>query len=201
MAQSLKLWGVADGLSEQAMRAWPAAQDGRLDIDAVAARYQLSATRLQTASLPGLRAVGLPAVVELSDRVTRYPYLLRWLGRERATLVGPDGSEARVTVDVLEAAWTHSAWILWRNPDGLPARPDGTLSPSATAAVASRLWKLGHLASPVPSANPAQFRLAVRRFQRAVGLDDDGVVGPMTTLALARANGGPGIAEDPGTRP
>ena len=201
MAQSLKLWGVADGLSEQAMRAWPAAQDGRLDIDAVAARYQLSATRLQTASLPGLRAVGLPALVELSDRVTRYPYLLRWLGRERATLVGPDGAEARVTVDVLEAAWTHSAWILWRNPDGLPARPDGTLSPSATAAVSSRLWKLGHLSSPTPAANPAQFRQAVRRFQRAVGLDDDGVVGPMTTLALARATGGPGIVEDPGTRP
>mgnify|MGYP001274295587 CR=1 FL=1 len=69
------------------------------------------------------------------------------------------------------------------------------------AAVRSPLCQLGHLSSPSPAASAAQFRQAVRRFQRAVGLDDDGVVGPMTTLALARTTGSPGIVEDPGTRP
>jgi murein L,D-transpeptidase YcbB/YkuD len=167
----------------------------------VAARYQLSATRLQTVSLRGLRAVGLPALVELSDRVTRYPYLLRRLDRDTATLVGPDGEEAHVSLGVLEASWTHSAWILWRNPDGLQVHPDGTLSPSAMAAVRARLSKLGYLPPSGPAVNPAQFRQAVRRFQLAVGLEDDGVVGPMTTLALAHTTGGPGIVEAPGTRP
>jgi murein L,D-transpeptidase YcbB/YkuD len=201
VAQNLRLWGVADGLSEQAMRAWPAARDGRPDIEAVAARYKLSATRLQAANLRGLRAVGLPALVELSDRVTRYPYLLRRLDRETATLVGPEGEEARVSLDVLEAGWTHAAWILWRNPDQLPAHPEGTLSPSEAAAVGARLSKLGYLPPSSPAANTALLRQAVRRFQRAVGLDDDGVVGPITTLALVRASGGSSIVEAPATRP
>jgi murein L,D-transpeptidase YcbB/YkuD len=67
--------------------------------------------------------------------------------------------------------------------------------------VGARLSKLGYLPPSIPAANTALFRQAVRRFQRAVGLDDDGVVGPMTTLALARATGGSSIVEAHAARP
>ena len=58
------------------------------------------------------------------------------------------------------------------------------------ATLALRLQKLGHLTPPVPTTNNERFQQAVRRFQRATGLQDDGIVGPRTTLALSRVIGG-----------
>jgi peptidoglycan hydrolase-like protein with peptidoglycan-binding domain len=62
-----------------------------------------------------------------------------------------------------------------------------------------RLQKLGYLNPPVPPTYDSRFQLAVRRFQRAVGgLQEDGIVGPRTAIALSRVVGGrfnPTIAE------
>src|SRR6185503_20432241 len=79
LARLLRLWGVSDDLGAAAMAAWPADPAGRLDIAAVAARYHLTATVLPDVSVNDLRAVGLPALVELNERGAARPYLVRRL--------------------------------------------------------------------------------------------------------------------------
>jgi len=187
LARLLRLWGVSDDLGAPAVAAWPAAPSGGPDIAAVAARHHLTATVLRDLSVGDLRAVGLPAIVELNERGIARPYLMRRLERDAATLIAPTGEESRVPLERLEAEWTRSAWMLWRNVDLLPVDPAEAMTPTVVATVALRLAKLGHLTGPLPTAPGARLEAAVRSFQRAAGLREDGIVGPRTTLALARA--------------
>jgi general secretion pathway protein A len=191
LAQLLRLWGVAEDLSPATVAAWPTTAGGALDIAAVATRYHLAATFLSDASLAELRAVGLPALVGLEERGTRQPYLLRRLDRDSATLTSATGEERRLALDGLLPTWTHSAWVVWRNVDLLPADPAAELTPTVVATVALRLSKLGFFSGAPPPAADKRLEQAIRRFQRAAGLPEDGVIGPRTTLALARATAGP----------
>jgi len=202
MKHLLALWGVEDASAAGAVPAWSTNPDGSLDIAGVATRYQLSATFLPVTSLSDLRAIGLPALVELSDAPAGRPYLLRWIGTDTATLVAPSGEEARFALNSLDPAWTRSAWIVWRNVDQLPLDPWRDLTPTVLTTIGLRLQKLGYLSPPVPPSYDSRFQLAVRRFQRAVGgLQEDGIVGPRTAIALSRVVGGrfnPTIAEGGG---
>lgn len=202
MTRLLALWGIKDVSAADGVPPWPTNTDGGLDIAGVATRYQLSATFLPATSLSDLRAIGLPALVELSDVPAERPYLLRWIGAETATLVAPSGEEARFALDTLNPAWTRSAWIVWRNVDQLPLDPWRELTPTVLTTIGLRLQKLGYLSPPVPPSYDSRFQLAVRRFQRAVGgLHEDGIVGPRTAMALSRVVGGrfnPTIAEGGG---
>jgi general secretion pathway protein A len=190
LAQVLILWGVNEDLSEQAAGTWPMASDGTLDVPAIAARYQLSATRLLETTLDELRAVNLPAILELNDRSGPRSYLLRRLEGAGAILISPSGGEMRRTVDDLDASWTHAAWVMWRNVDNLPVDPNQELTPIVVATLALRLQKLGLLSPPLPATNSERLQQAVRRFQASVGLTVDGIAGPRTTLALARVVAG-----------
>lgn len=187
LARLLRLWGVSDDLGAPVIAAWPADSGGGPDMASVAARYHLTATLLRDVSVDDLRAVGLPAIIELDERGAARPYLVRRLERDAATLIAPTGEESRVPLERLEAAWTRSAWMLWRNVDLLPVDPAEAMSPTVVATVAVRLAKLGHLTGSLPTGPDARLQAAVRSFQRAAGLSEDGIVGPRTTLALARA--------------
>ena len=191
LARLLRLWGVSDELDAPVVAAWPTHAGGGPDIAAVAARYHLTATVLRDLSVSDLRAVGLPAIVELGERGAVRPYLVRRLERDAATLIASTGEESRVPLERLEAAWTRSAWVLWRNVDLLPVDPAEAMSPTVVATVALRLAKLGHLTGALPTLPDGRLQAAVRSFQRAAGLREDGVVGPRTTLALARATTAP----------
>jgi hypothetical protein len=201
MTRLLALWGI-QGAAEGAVPPWPTNPDGSLQIPAVATRYQLSATFLPSTTFSDLRAIGLPALVELSAAGAGRPYLLRWIGADTATLVAPTGEEARFALNTLDPAWTRSAWIVWRNVDQLPPDPWRDLTPTVLTTIGLRLQKLGYLSPPVPPSYDSRFQLAVRRFQRAVGgLQEDGIVGPRTAIALSRVVGGrfnPTIAEGGG---
>jgi hypothetical protein len=198
MTRLLSLWGIQDA-TPGVVPPWPTNPDGSLDISGIATRYQLSATFLPETTLSDLRAIGLPALVELSDAPAGRPYLLRWIGADTATLVTPSGEEARFALNTLDPAWTRSAWIVWRNVDQLPLDPWRDLTPTVLTTIGLRLQKLGYLNPPVPPSYDSRFQLAVRRFQRAVGgLQEDGIVGPRTAIALSRVVGGrfnPTIAE------
>ena len=203
LARLLALWGVPGTAGGITTSPWPLTAEGSLDIAAVAARYDLAATYLPTMTLADLRAIGLPALVELADAPGR-AHLLRWIGSDTVTLISPTGEEARFALSTLDPAWTRGAWIVWRNLDQLPADPRQEMTPAALSAVALRLQKLGYLGSPAPSSFDVRFQQAVRRFQRSVGsLHEDGTVGPRTVIALSRvADGGrvtPSIVE--GSRP
>ena len=191
LAQLLRLWGVADDLSAAAVAAWPVGSDGMLDIAQVAARHHLAATFLADATVGELRAVNLPALIGLEERGARQPYLLRRLERDTAIVLSAPGEERRVSLDRLEPAWTRAAWVVWRNVDQLPIDPAGQMTPTVVTTVALRLSKLGFLPGATPAEAGPRLEDGVRRFQRAAGLPEDGIMGPRTTLALARATTGP----------
>ena len=202
MAHLLALWGVQDASWDKAAPPWPLDADGSLDIAGVAARYQLSATYVPATSLGDLRAIGLPALLELADAPAGRPHLLRWIGPKTATLISPSGEEARFALNTLDPAWTRAAWIVWRNVDQLPLDPRQDMTPAALSTIALRLQKLGYLGAPAPSTFDSRFQQAVRRFQRAIGgLHEDGTLGPRTVIALSRVAGGrsgPSITEGGG---
>ncbi len=190
LARALRLWGVDDDLSPAALAGWPAGPDGAPDIAAIAERYQLAATFLAETSLAELRGIGLPALVEVLEPPTWRPYLLRRVDGDTATLVGSAGEAVRFKADSLEAAWTRSAWVIWRNVDLLPSDPFQAMSPTVLATLALRLQKLGYLSPPLPGAYDGRLQQAVQRFQRDMQLSEDGIVGPRTTMALSRVTGG-----------
>ena len=191
LVQLLAIWGVPDASWDKGIPPWPQNGDGTLDIAGVAARYQLVATYVPALTLSDLRSIGLPALLELADAPAGRPHLLRWIGRETATLVSPSGEEARFALDSLDPAWTRAAWIVWRNVDQLPTDPRSDMTQAVLSTVALRLQKLGYLSGPMPSTYDARFQQAVRRFQRGVGgLHEDGVIGPRTVMALSRVAGG-----------
>jgi general secretion pathway protein A len=199
MAHLLALWGVQDSSWDKAGSPWPLNADDSLDIAGVAARYQLAATYLPATPLSVLRAIGLPALVELADAPAGRAHLLRWIGPDTATLISPSGEEARFALNTLDPAWARAAWIVWRNEDQLPVDPRQDMTPAVLSTIALRLQKLGYMNAPAPSTYDSRFQQAVRRFQRAVGgLHEDGILGPRTVIALSRVVGGrssPSIAE------
>jgi general secretion pathway protein A len=183
LARLLKLWGVGEELAPAVLAAWPTLPGGALDIAAVAERYHLAATFLPDSTLGEIRAVGLPVLVGVGERGAADAYLLRRMDRDAALLVSGAGEERRLPLERLESAWTRSAWVIWRNVDLLPVDPATQMTPTVSATVSLRLAKLGFPAD--------RLDVAVRRFQRANGLEEDGIMGPRTTLALARATAGP----------
>jgi general secretion pathway protein A len=190
LVQVLKLWGVNDDLSDPVVAGWPTGPGGTLDLPAIAARYQLSATFLPETTLGELQAIALPALIEQNEPSGPRWYLLRRLQGEVAVISGASGDTAQHTPTQVDMRWSHSAWILWRNIDELPANPVKDMTSTVFATVALRLHKLGHLTPPLPRAQDVRFEQAVREFQRGVGLPEDGIVGPRTTLALSRVIGG-----------
>ena len=187
---ALGTWGVREPFADS-MKAWPAQADV-LDVAAIAVRHRLAATRLDPVELADLRAIGLPAIVEVQEPGGRRPYLALAIDHDQARLAAPTGEEVRVTLGSLEASWTRAAWLIWRNVDGLPTGPGEPWTPAMWAAAASRLRSLGYL-PPNPSGSSEEERMfeAIRRFQASAGLRSDGILGPLTVLALARAAAGP----------
>ena len=197
LARLLGRWGVPNAEAELASGAWPVTPAGAPDVAAVARRHRLAAIRLGELSPADLRAIGLPAIVDMREPGVVRPYLAVDVDGDAATLTSPSGEVARLSLAGFRASWTRQAWVVWKNADGLPAAgPAEAWTPAKLAAAAARLSDLGHAAPADPLARDDEaFRDAVRRFQAAVGLGADGVLGPITVVALSRAAGGrPGAA-------
>ena len=81
------------------------------------ARPDLAATFLPQTTLAELRAMALPAVLELNEPSGRRSYLLQRITDDAIFLVTPSGEEVRHTPDRLEPLWTHSAWVFGRKAE------------------------------------------------------------------------------------
>jgi len=184
LAQLIELWTLQLPPAG-VVTAWPALSGGAVDIPAVASRYKLTATTLSGTTAKDLRAIGLPALIQDRDTGVR---LLRHIAADTATVVDDTGAERRLALSELESTLTHgNVWLLWRNLDQLVTDGGQSMTPAMVLSVALRLHNLGHLALPLPnSVYDPRFSRAVRAFQRSMGLAEDGIIGPRTTLALSR---------------
>ncbi|MEO7245443.1 MAG: AAA family ATPase [Rubrivivax sp.] len=111
--------------------------------------------------------------------------LLTGLGPQDATLQLPDGP-VRVSLATLATLWQGDYATLWRTPPGWAGdagalRGDGPLA----------RWLLAQLGAYQAGALPLDVPLRVRveAFQRAQGLQPDGMAGPLTLMQLNRALG------------
>ncbi|PYN83530.1 MAG: hypothetical protein DMD96_01990 [Candidatus Rokuibacteriota bacterium] len=186
LAELITLWTVQSP-PRSAVAEWPALADGAVDIASVADRYRLTATRLPWVTAAELRAIGLPALLELDGVQEPSVLLLRRIADDAVTLVDATGAEHRAQLGELDSKLAHAVvWVLWRNVDQLPADGARPMTRDTVFAVALRLHKLGYLASPLPRLYDIRLTEAVRAFQRSTGLPTDGILGPRTTLALSR---------------
>jgi general secretion pathway protein A len=185
LAELIGLWSGRP-VPAAVIAGWPAAADGALDIPGIAARYELATTRLAPTTAEELRAIGLPALLSLADTGGQL-FLLRRVSGDTATLVDGTGTETQQPLAQLTTRLSGGdAVVLWRNLDALPTDPRQQMTPAVAMTVGLRLHRLGLVTTPVPQGPGPRLEQGVRAFQRSVGLPQDGIVGPRTTLALSR---------------
>ncbi|QEA12625.1 ExeA family protein [Comamonas flocculans] len=139
--------------------------------------------RLDRPALLRLQGTGAPAGL----------VLLRTLHEGRAQLLDARGQASERPWSELAAAWSGAAFTLWRSPPGLDA---GGVDIAATESGAQ--WLAAQLDRAGVAGAPA-LRTRVRQFQRAQGLQSDGLAGPLTLMRLNRALGtdGPRLLAPP----
>ena len=142
------------------------------------------------ARLDKLAAQGRPTLLRLQSGDKEY-----W-----ALLQGADAVNVRLSLDgvsvdtsrvALEHLWTGDYAALWRGPVYFDAPLAMGAQGPAIGWIGERLTP-GYAPAQRPSATLDDAMIeAVRRFQRARGLDTDGVIGPETLLALSAGENGP----------
>jgi general secretion pathway protein A len=149
-------------------------------------------------SLEELRGMKTPAILEVrQDGGPDFHATLLALGRERVRL-SVAGKPREVDLKVLERQWTGRFATLWSGPTGALREVGLGARGPAVEWVAMRLarWEGGD-DTPVPGKLfDAALRERVLGFQRATGLEPDGLAGPLTMarLAAATASGDPVLA-------
>src|SRR2546426_547111 len=183
LAELIALWTLQSPPPSD-IAEWPALADGIVDIARVADRYQLTATRLPHITAVELRAIGLPALLELDGAQGPKVLLLRHIAGDTVTLVDGTGTELRRQLGEFDSDLASAeAWVLWLNLDQLPVNGAPPMTPTTVVALALRLHRLGHLTMPLPELYDARLAEAVRAFHASTGLAAGGLVGPPEALA------------------
>ncbi|MFN8545466.1 MAG: AAA family ATPase [Candidatus Binatia bacterium] len=173
-----------------AWHAAPLAADESPDLAMAARRRNLQDLAL-AGNLSMLHLLDLPAILELPvapDGGTRYVALV---GMEDGRLqVDVHGERLTLEPSDLERAWLGRAHVLWRDfehlgPAPLAADPTG----EGTRRVQALLRRAG-LDPGADGAPAARVSATVTDFQRSRLLQADGLVGPLTSIALYGAAGG-----------
>jgi general secretion pathway protein A len=184
-------------MPSEMLSAWqalaPRGPDGTSAADACSgprAAVQCFRVRL---NLPLLRQLDRPGVVALQDASgqTRYA-VLRALGEGTATLQWP-GATRRVTLLSLARFWRGDYAGLWQPPPGYrPGLAEGDSNP-ALPHFEGLLAQFEGRTRPAGTAlvltMDASLRNRIRAFQRAQGIEADGLPGPMTWMLLEQAVG------------
>src|SRR5579875_2126967 len=162
------------------------------DFAAAAARRTLDDLSL-SGNLSMLRLLDLPAVLEVHVPDSGGARWVALLGAAGDTVrLGIGGQSAATPVSDLERLWFGRAYVFWRDFDGLG--PAGTFVADAKGEGVRRLQELlrraGVYAGPDSGTFEQATAEAVRAFQRSRLLVPDGVVGPLTRIALYGAVGG-----------
>ena len=195
VAALVSAWG-ADGLSaaEAASQA--------LDLQSIASRRGLEYLEIR-GNLNVLRVLNLPAILELDlgDGSGVHFAMLDRVDDDRVHVrLGQEALD--VSHSTLSEVWFGQGHVLWYDVDKL----GGLLSRGVRGAKVRRLHDLLRQAGVYAGASQDQFdrttEEAVVEFQRAVHLEADGKVGPMTMIALygvADEEALPRLAREPAT--
>ncbi|MDR7134738.1 general secretion pathway protein A [Lysobacter niastensis] len=142
------------------------------------------------ARLDKLATQGRPALLRLQSGGKEHWALLQ--GADAVTVrLSLDGVSVDTSRVALEHLWTGDYAAVWRGPAYFDAPLAMGAQGPAIGWIGKRLTP-GYEPAQRPSATLDDAMIeAVRRFQRARGLDTDGVVGPETLLALSAGEMGP----------
>ncbi|MEO8599926.1 MAG: AAA family ATPase, partial [bacterium] len=136
--------------------------------------------------LDALAKLDRPAILTLYDQSnTMYYALLIGLTPTSATLRTSKGN-ITVPLTVLEAQFRGQLVTFWRTPTERDIA-GMVFGPGTQGAEVD--WIAAKLKQPVGKGFNQALKLQVQQFQRAHGLDADGIVGPMTFMYLNRAAG------------
>lgn len=155
-----------------------------------AAQAQLLPCYRTTTTLAVIRQLGRPGIVTLRDASDRPAYaLLTGLGADAATLTSGDVTMT-VPLSQLATIWRGEFATFWRAPGSyrVPLQP-GSSGPVVEALAAQLATLSGDAAPAGRQGFDAALQARVSAFQRAQGLQPDGIVGPTTFMQLNRASG------------
>jgi general secretion pathway protein A len=135
-----------------------------------------------------LRHIGLPAILTLvAGNGERQFAVLRHLTEDTARLL-IDGQAYDVDASTLDTHWRGQFVVLWRMPENYygPIQP-GTIGPVARWLV-TKLNQIEGIEDqePVRAIYSAELEERVKRLQRHVGEEPDGIVGVNTLIQLFR---------------
>ena len=143
-----------------------------------------------TTTLAVIRQLGRPGILTLRDAGDQPAYaLLTHLGADAATLSAGE-VVMRVPLNVLATVWRGEFSTFWRAPPTYRAPIQPGSSGPAVDALAAQLATVSGEPAPVGRRGfDAALQARVSAFQRAQGLQADGIVGPTTLMQLNRASG------------
>ena len=143
-----------------------------------------------TTTLAVIRQLDRPGILTLRDPRDQPAYaLLTGIGADAATLTAGD-VVMTVPLTVLANSWRGEFATFWRAPPTYRAPIQRGSSGPVVEALASRLAALSGEGAPVGLQEfDAGLHARVSAFQRAQGLQSDGIVGPTTFMQLNRASG------------
>jgi general secretion pathway protein A len=131
--------------------------------------------------------LGLPAVMEFflqGGGTPRYLTLAK-AGDEEAVLLGGSTEEGiQVDREQITAYWSRVAYVAWKDFLNLPVTLAPQNSGDSVLTLKMFLHDLGYDDLEITPAYDAKTARAIRQVQRKHGLPVDGVVGPLTKIAL-----------------
>jgi len=178
------------------LRAWqmpPLAQDETAaDFNRIADRRGLEHLAI-TGNTAMLRLLDVPAVLELRLPGTSGPRYAALIGMQdgAAVLAAGDGSSVPVQTAFLEKTWYGQAHVFSRDFEGLgPGTLDGRSRGARVTRLQGLLKHIGAYGGPESGLFDPATSAAVLDFQRSRYVSADGIVGPLTRVALYAAAGG-----------
>ena len=152
-----------------------------------AREHRLQCYRTPRMTVNGLRQLDRPAALKLQLPGQGGGYVIATAITDTAVELSSGSRQWRMPLTALSSVWSGYYVTLWRTPPG----QEGRLNNGLTGPVAQWLEKQLDGLAPEQRlpASAKTLREKVEAFQRASGLETDGVAGPATLMLINRASG------------